>query len=134
MLWVKGDGTAITLTIFAKQPLDKLGIGDDALSVAIVAVDEYHEMGGVKCHLRTLVVAGGSAYATLGIAIHRQSCNVQRSASDTLVGFSFASDAQGEGISYEMVCIETTDAITEGDGGEVYQVDEGVDLIEFLTL
>ena len=32
MLWVEGDGTAIALTIFAKQPLYKLGIGDDALS------------------------------------------------------------------------------------------------------
>ena len=91
-------------------------------------------MGGLERHLRTLVVAGGRADAALGIPIDGQACDVEHAAPDALVGLSLTPHSQGEGVAHELVGIEAADTVAVGDAGEVDEIDEGVDLIEFLAL
>ena len=47
MLSVEGDGAAVALAVAAQQVLDEAGIIDDTLLLAVVAVDEYHEVGEI---------------------------------------------------------------------------------------
>ena len=110
MLSVEGDGAAVALAVAAQQVLDEAGIIDDTLFLAVVAVDEYHEVGGVDGHLRALVVAGGCTYAALCVAIDGQSCDVEHAAPDAFVGFAFAPDTQCQSVAHELIGIEAADA------------------------
>ena len=87
------EGAAVALGVAAQELLDVLGILDDALLVAVVAVDEHDQMAGVERHLGAFVVAGGGAYATQGIAIDGEAVDVDLATSDAFVRFSLASDA-----------------------------------------
>ena len=122
------------MAVFSDEVLDELGIGGDAVAVAVVAVDEDDEVGGLKRHLRALVVAGGGADSSLGIAVDGEPGDVEHASADALVGFALAADTEGEGITDELIGIEAADAVAEGDGGEVDEVDEGINLIQLLAL
>ena len=75
-----------------------------------------------------------STDAALGIPIDGQACDVEHAASDPFIGFAFTSDAEGECGAHELVGIEAADTVAIGDAGEVDEIDERVDLIEFLAL
>ncbi len=122
------------MAVFADEVLDEPDVGGDALAVAVVAVDEDDEVGGLEGHLRALVVAGGGADASLGVAVDGQSGDVEHASADAFVGFALAADAEGERVADELVGIEAADAVAEGDGGEVDEVDEGINLIQLLAL
>ena len=122
------------MAVFAQEVLDETGVVEYALLVAVVAVDEYHEVGGGERHLGALVVAGGGADATEGIAVDGQAGDVEHAATDAFVGLALAADAERQGVAHELVGIEAADAVAEGDAGQVDEVDEGVDLVEFLAL
>jgi transketolase C-terminal domain/subunit len=49
--------------------LDETGIVGYALFVAVVTVDEHHEVGGLQGHLSALIVASRGADTSLGIPI-----------------------------------------------------------------
>ena len=131
-LAVNGDAAAIALTVFPKQFLNEFGIGDDTLLIAVIAVDEHHEMGGAECHLRTFVVTGGRANTAFCITVYGQACDVDGSSADALVRFFLTTNTQCERVAHELVCIKASDTVSESDGGEVHKVHEGVDLVEFL--
>ena len=116
---VKSDGAAVTLCVFAQQVLDEAGIVSDTLFIAVVTVDEHHEMGGAEGHFRPFVVAGGCAHTSLGITIDGQSCDIEHTTSDAFIRFSLPTYTQGEGVAHELVGIEASDAVAIGDGGEV---------------
>ena len=91
-------------------------------------------MGGAEGHLRPFMVAGGCAHTSLGITIDGQSCDVEHTTSDAFIRFSLPTYTQGEGVAHELVGIEASDAVAIGDRGEVDEVYEGVDLVQFLAL
>ena len=128
------EGAAVALAVFADEALDELGILADALLVAVVAVDEYHEVGGAEGHLGTLVVAGRGPYPTLCVAVDRETGNVEHAAANALVGLTLAAHAEGQRVAHELVGIEAADAIAKGYRSEVHQVYQGVNLVEFLAL
>ena len=115
MLAIKSYRAAVALTVFAKEILDETGIVEYALLIAVVAVDEDYEMGGLEGHLGALIVAGGSADSSLGITIYRKSGNVEHASADAFVRLSLLANAEGEGIAHELVCIEASDAVTVCD-------------------
>ena len=125
---------AVALAVFAEQLLYVFSIFCDALLIAVVAVDEHEEVAGREFHLRALVVAGGSADTAFGIAIYRKSVDVYHSASDTLIRFTLASYAKGQGVANEFVGIEAADAVTIGYGSKVDEVNERVALVQLLAL
>ena len=53
------EGAAVALGVAAQELLNVLGILDDALLVAVVAIDEHDQVAGVERHLGAFVVAGG---------------------------------------------------------------------------
>ena len=59
------------MAILAEEGLDILGVFDDSGFVAVVAVDEDYEVGGLEFHLGALVIAGRRPYPTLSISIYR---------------------------------------------------------------
>jgi len=111
-----------------------MGIVRHTRLVAVVAIDEHHEVGGAERHLRPLMVAGGCANASLSITIDGQSCNIEHATAYALVWLSLTPHAQGERVAHKLVGIEASDAVAVGDGGEVDEIYKGVDLIEFLAL
>ena len=91
-------------------------------------------MAGVQGHLRTLMVAGGCADAAEAIPIDRETLNINEPAAYTLIRFSLATDTECQGIAHEPVCIETSNAVAIGYGGQIDQVHQRIALIERLAL
>ena len=122
------------LAVFAEEGEDVLGVFNDALFVAIVAVDEYDEVGGGEFHFCSLIVAGGSAYPTLCITIHRQAMDIDHPSSDTLVRLALTAYAQRQCVALKLIGIEAANAIAVGDGSQIDEIDERIYLIERLSL
>ena len=122
------------MAVFAEKVEDVLGILCNTVSIAVVAVDEDEQMTRVEVYLGALVVAGGCADTTLCITVDGQSLDIDHAASNAFVGFSFASNAQCQRIAHELVSIEASDAIAVGNGRQIDEVDEGIDLIELFAL
>ena len=62
-------GATVALTVFLQQLLYELRILPHPLLIAVIAIDQHHQMAGVQRHLCTLVVTGGRTHATLCITI-----------------------------------------------------------------
>ena len=131
---VQEEVASVAMTVALQQLLDVAGIVADAVATAVVAVDEHHEVARLEGNLGTLVVAGGRAYPTLLVAIDGQAVDVDHAAANALVGFSLAADAEGQCVAHELGGVEAANAVAIDDGGEVDEVDEGVNLIECLAL
>ncbi len=121
--------SSVAVAVFAEEGLYVFRILGDTLGVAVVAVDEDYEMGGRELHLGAFVIAGGCADTSLCITIDGQSVDIYHTSSDAFIGFAFAPYAECQGVTDELISIETTNAIAIGDGGEVYEIYEGVTLI-----
>ena len=122
------------LAVFAEEGEDVLGVFNDALFVAIVAVDEYDEVGGGEFHFCSLIVAGGCAYPTLCIAIHRQTMDIDHASSDAFVGLALTANAQRQCVANKLIGIEAANAVAVGDGSQIDEIDERIYLIERLAL
>ena len=122
------------LAVFAEEGEDVLGVFNDALFVTIVAVDEYDEVGGGEFHFRALIVAGGGAYPTLCIAIHRQTMDIDHPSSDTLVRLALATYAQRQCVANKLIGVESANAVAVGNRSQIDEIDERIYLIERLTL
>ena len=122
------------MAVFAEELQDVAGVFGNTVPIAVVTIDEDKQTSGVEINLSAFVVTGRCADTTLSIAVDRQAMDVNHAATDTLVGFTFASDAECQRITNELIGIKAAYAITIGNGCQVDEVDEGVDLIEFLTL
>ena len=80
------------------------------------------------------MVACGRAHAPCRIAVDGQSLDIDHPAPDALVGLSCTSHTQRKRVALKLVGIEAPYAIAVGDGSQVDEVDECVDLVEFLAL
>ena len=121
----------------AQKILKEVGTGESVLTIAVVAIDDGEKMGGVEAEFSALVVAGGSANASKGIAVDRETSDVEGATPNAFVGFAFATDSKGQGnvrIGRNLIGIKTTYTVAVGDAGEVDEVYEGIDAIEFLAL
>ena len=127
-------GTSVAVGILAQKLLDVFGILADTLLVAVVAVNENHQMTGVNSHLRTLMVAGGSANTTQGITVHGESFDIYHATTNALVRLSFTANTQSERVALELVSIEPANAVAIGDAGQVDKVNKRVALVEFFPL
>ena len=127
-------GAAVAIGVTAQQVLNVAGIVHDSLGIAVVAVDKHDKTGGGETDLRALVVAGGRAYPTLAVAIDRQTGYIDGAAAYAFIRFSLAAYAQRERIADKVGRIETADAVAIGDGGQIDEVNEGVNLIKLLAL
>ena len=112
---------------------DKLGSGAHGLLVAVVAVDECHEVARLKPHLRALIVAGGCSHASSVVAIDGQSSDVEHAAADAFVWFALASHAECQRVAVELVAVKASDAVAILYACEVYQVYQCVYLVQFLA-
>ena len=122
------------LAVFAEEGEDVLGVFNDAGFVAIIAVDEYDEVGGGEFHFRALIVAGGCAYPTLCIAIHRQTMDIDHPSSDTFVGLALATYAQCQCVALKLISVEAANAVAVGNRSQIDEIDERIYLIERLAL
>ena len=122
------------LAVFAEEGEDVLGVFNDALFVAIVAVDEYDEVGGGEFHLGAFVVAGGCAYPTLCITIHRQTMDIDHASSDAFVGLALTANAQRQCVANKLIGIESANAVAVGNRSQIDEIDERIYLIERLAL
>ena len=120
--------------MFLKQFFKVLGTVVDVLTIAVISVYEYKSMGCLHRHLGALVVAGGSAYPTLCITIHRQSCNVEHPSAYTFVWFAFLSNAQCQGVAYKLIGIKAANAVAVGNARKIDKVNKRVYLIQLLAL
>ena len=91
-------------------------------------------MIGAETYLGALVVAGRSAHPALGIAVNRQSFYVDHASAYSLVWFSGFAYAQGKRVALELVGIKSTDAVSVSYTCKVYEVYQGVYLVECLAL
>ena len=87
--------SAIAFRILAQQLLYVLGVLTHMALIAVVTIDEHHEVGGFERDLGALIVGGGRSHATLLVAVDGQSGNVYHSTAYALVRFALASYAQG---------------------------------------
>ena len=122
------------MAVFPEQLLDETGVLRDALFVAVIAIDEDDEVSGLDGHLRALIVAGGSTYTALGIAIDGEPGDVEHPSPDAFIGLTFTAYTECQCVAHELIGIEASDAVAVCDGCKIDEVDEGVDLIEFLAL
>ena len=91
-------------------------------------------MGGGGRKHGARAVAGGRGHAAAGIAIERQTLDVERAAADAFVGFFGTPDAERELFAFNAVGIEQAGGVTGGDGDEVAEVDQRIYRIERLAL
>lgn len=113
------ETAAIARAILAQQLLDKACIVGHSLLVAIVTIDEYHQMRGVDAYLGALIVARRCAHSADIIAVNGQPMDVNHATTDALVGFSFTPDAQCEGRSDKLICVKSADGVAESNGRKV---------------
>ena len=85
-------------------------------------------------YLGALMVAGGRAYPTLGIAIDGQPGYVDQPATYALVRLTLAAYAQRECVTHELGGIKPANAVAEGYRGQVDEVNQRVYLLELLAL
>ena len=124
----------LRLAVAAHEVKNELGIGAHLTFVAIIAIDEHHQMTGVDGDLCALVVARRRPHPTHGITIDGQAFNIEHASADALIGFASSSDAKCQRIAHKLRGIKAADRIAKAYTGKVYQVDERVNLIEFLAL
>ena len=91
-------------------------------------------MTGVDGDFRALVVARRCPHPTHGITIDGQAFDIEHASADALIGFASSSDAKRQRIAHKLRGIKATNRIAKAYAGKVYQVDERVNLIEFLAL
>ena len=91
-------------------------------------------MSGLEGDFRALMVAGGRPHPTLCVAVDGQPLDVEHAAADALVRLAGTTDAEGERVAHELVGIKAADAVAVGDGGQVDEVNEGVNLVQLLAL
>ena len=133
------EGAAVAGGEMLQEFLDVTGTGVDVLAVAVIAVDDGEETGCLQGKLGALVVAGGCAYSAEGVTIDGQTGDVEGAAANAFVGFTFLTDAEGEGGHWcpcgrtaghtDLVGIKASDAVTVGNAGEVDEIHQGVHLI-----
>ena len=131
---VQEERAAVAQAVLLQQRLDVAGIVGDTVTIAVIAVDEDEEATGGEVYLGALVVTGGGAYPTLGVTIDGQSMDVDHAAADAFVGLSLTADAEGQGVAHELGGVEAANAVAIGDGGQVDEVDQRVNLVEGLAL
>ena len=89
----------LRLTVAAHEVKNELCIGANLFFVAIIAIDEHHQMTGVNGDFRTLVVARRRPYPTYSITIDGQAFNIEHATTDALIGFASSSDAKRQRIA-----------------------------------
>ena len=90
-----------------------------ARAVAVVTVYDEEQMGGGGRKHGACAVAGGGGHAAAGIAIERQTLDVERAAPDAFVGFFGTPDAERELFALNAVGIEQAGRraqLAQGDG------------------
>lgn len=127
-------GAAIALRIFAQQLLYVFSVLTHMVFIAVVAIDEHCEAGGVQSNLGAFVVRGGCSHTALGIAVDGQAGNVDHAPSDAFVRLAFLSDAERQRAALELVGIKAADAVAIGNTAQIDEVYERVDLVEGFAL
>ena len=79
---------------------------------AAIAIDDGEDVGGTDVHLRALVVAGGCAYAAVGVAYDGHILDVQRSAAYAFEGFLVLAYPEAEVGAYNFVSIKSANGVT----------------------
>lgn len=125
---------AVALAVAGKEGEDVVGVGFHLIAVAVVTIDEDEQVASLEVDFGAFVVAGGSAYPTERITIDGETLDVDESSANAFVGFTFTTDAKGEGIAYELGGIETADAVAVCHRSEVDEVNQCVYLVEGFAL
>ena len=136
VLWklINLQSPTVALAILAEQVLDVFCILPNALFIAVVTVDKYDEMAGVIRNFCPLIVAGRRSYTSLCITIDGQSLYVEHPTAYPLVWLTLTSDAECQRVAHEFLSIKATDAIAIGNGSQIHQVNQSVELIELFPL
>ena len=85
---IQVKATSVAFAVFAQEPLDERRIVAHPLFVAVIAIDEDDQVGGMEIYFCALVVACWSAHAAHFVTIDRQPVDVDDAASDSLVRFT----------------------------------------------
>lgn len=99
------------------------------LGIAVISVYKDYEMSGIDSHLGAFIVTCRCANATDSVTINWKTVNVYHAATDTLIGFTFATDAKRQSVTNKFICIETANAIAIGNGSKIDEVNKCVTLI-----
>ena len=90
------------------------------LIITVIAVDKSEKMLCVNTELRTLIITRRCADSPHSVTIHGHTCDVEHPAANAFVGLSFPSDAQHHCFTLNLVHIESSDAVTISDRGQVH--------------
>lgn len=121
------------MAIFLYQLLYILSVCPHLALIAVVTIDEHHEMCRLKGYLRALVVRRGRAHSTFAVAVDRKAGNVYHASPDALVWLAFTANAERQGVALKLVGIEASDAVTVGYAREIHQIDKRVYLVKALA-
>ena len=94
-LMIHEKGASVAIAIFPYQLLYILRVGLDLRLIAVITIDEHHEMGRLKGYLRTLIVRRGRAYPTFAVAVDREAGNVYHASPYALVWLALTTNAEG---------------------------------------
>ena len=90
------------MAIFLYQLLYILSVCPHLALIAVVTIDEHHEMCRLKGYLRALVVRRGRAHSTFAVAVDRKAGNVYHASPDALVWLAFTANAERQGVALKL--------------------------------
>ena len=101
--------------------------------VSVVTVDKCEEMTSRGVYFGAFVIAGRGPYSTFCVAIDRKPLNVEHTSPYSLVGLAFPSNAKHNALSNNLVIVESAYAVAISDGGQIDEINRGVNLIQSLA-
>ena len=116
------------------QQLEGIGhCGFGVRPMAVIGVDDEQQTASFeRGHGACAVGSGGGGCADI-VAIDGKSRDVEYAATNSFVGFAFATDAEGE-ITVDVRHIEQTGGISASQRDEIAKIDEGAHAVEIFAL